>query len=619
MKNIFTLISLLCIVSSSMFAQVPYWFEEILEEKVHDPVVRDYLEQAKIKYDRNESYQKELKAAFEHIQNNTSTALKSASGPVEIENQYEFGFGAEPFIAINPKNENHIVVSYMEQTISGQTVILDMPLYASFDGGNTWTKSSFSVASTLQNLGISVLGGGDPIFSFESDSTVHFTWVTLGSTGAGGLFDAQMAMYYAHSENGGLDFIFSPDTNIHAVHKGDLLAGELIDRQWMDVDANGGQFDGNTYLSALYGGSSLTAPGEIIFVKSPGVNQFTNVPVTAVAASGSNQTQFGNVKVSTDGSVHMTCMRLDPNTQAGEVVYVKSTDGGTTYSTPLVVANATTGLPTNLFGQQAIPSKVHSRENSALSLAVDRDNVYVAWSDMSSNTIKSYLSVSNDGGNTFSAPYEFGVEALGSNLYHLMPNLSASETGLSITWYAVDQNSLIGHYMFLESLDFGTSFVGLDTLSNSSTNFFGMATSQEDFFGDYNASIRKGCATYSVWADGRSGEPRVYMAKVNSCQGAVSIEQTPINSNFYLASLYPNPIDKNTNLTLNLSVRHSDKLMVDILDIQGKQVAHLKTENVLKGDNAIHINLPDFIASGQYLLRLTSADNGVITRKFQVQ
>ncbi|MCX6182098.1 MAG: T9SS type A sorting domain-containing protein [Bacteroidetes bacterium] len=79
-----------------------------------------------------------------------------------------------------------------------------------------------------------------------------------------------------------------------------------------------------------------------------------------------------------------------------------------------------------------------------------------------------------------------------------------------------------------------------------------------------------------------------------------------------LSEVYPNPSDENTTLFFNSESGGLYKLQ--ILDLQGNALyfAHVPA---MIGENKFHLSLSDF-AAGQYLIRLTAADNTFSTLKF---
>jgi hypothetical protein len=571
------------------------WFEEYLEEKIRNPAVIEYIEEMKARYDQglpipaldaaNLPFALEQKPAV-------SPTVKSG------EREDNLGGGAEPHIAMNPANPDQIAVTYM---LGGAA--LDYPIFYSSDGGGTWNQSAFSPAAELQVQfpGDFVLGGGDPIFAFDSDGTLYMTWIYAhgGGNGLAG------TMFYAYSADGGNNWTV-PAANDHVVFSGDILASDLLDRQWMDVDNTGGTYDGNLYMSCVYFGGAFGTgvAGELVLVKGPADNGFTTNAV-AVPITGTESTQFGNVKVDDNGDVHLACMRFDGSTGSGEVVYTKSTDGAATWSTATTISAATTGLPNG--GNHV----AHSRDNSATSLAVEGDNVYIAWSDMANTDLRSYYAYSNDGGTTWSNPVEYGVDALSADYYHVMPNLAADSGRVSISWYAVDRATMLSDFYIVESPDAGPSLGAPAIISGGTTDFTGAAAGQ-DFYGDYNASVRKGCNTWSVWADGRSGTPMTYVAKVNTCNILSGVsEVSAVNGNLNVGFVYPNPVQNEAQL--NYTLRSTEQLTIEILSIDGKMSKTVFEGRQAEGQHQLSIDMSDY-ATGNYVLRFVLESGEYATR-----
>lgn len=593
--RIFTLLStvVLSVVSLCVTGQVQHqteeWFEEYIEEKVRNPKVEAWL------IDQRERYMQGLP-----IEWSTMPKREQSQKPnVNLEKaESTLGSGAEPHIAMHPTNPDVIAISYMEAATQ------DYPVFYTTDGGTTWTQSSFSPAAELQNQypGDFVLGGGDPILAYDEDGTLYMTWIYAH----GAITGLQGSMFYAYSTDGGVNFTV-PAIADHLVFGGDMLASDLLDRQWMMVDNSGGTYDGNLYMSCVYFGGAFGAPaGELVLYKTPSDNGLSSNYTVAVPATGSDATQFGNVAVSDiDGSVHVACMKFDGQSGAGSVVYTKSVDGAQTFATPTTIAAATTALPNS---QDHV---VHSRDNSATSLAVDGDNVYIAWSDMANADVHSYYAYSNDGGATWSQPVEFGEDVLNANYYHLMPNLAADSGRVTVSWYAVDRTTSNSDYYVVESPDGGVSLGAPAIISGGSTDFTG-ATGSQDFYGDYNASVRSGCNTWSVWGDGRTGAPVTYVAKTNTCNIVAGFtEISALNGTLEVGELYPNPAD--AVVSLPLSSTQSQGLTIEIFSTEGKLVGTPSMRNVVEGEQTIELNLND-IAAGQYMVKLTTDEGEFATR-----
>lgn len=581
MRKIVTMFMLVATVASNA-QNKEYAREFFLEEKVRDTQLRHLIESyiespSQVNADAIDSYLE---------RRSTERADDSLTG------------GAEPFIALHPTNNQLLALSYME---SGNS--FEYPVYYSTDAGATWDRSNFSPVGVLNTEfpGDQVLGGGDPVLAFDEDGTLHMTWIYLHGQG----FSFNAGMFYAYSSDGGQTFTV-PATDDHVIFDGTLLPTDMLDRQWMHVDNSGGPYDGNLYMSAIYFGGALGGAGEVVMTKPADSTGFNMTPTIAVPITGNEAAQFGNVKVDPNGTVHLSCMKFDSNGGAGGVYYTNSTDGAQTFGTPVQVGTATTALPNS--GNHLI----HDRDNSATSMAVDGNNIYIAWSDMANNDVRGFFVHSNDGGTTFSTPFEFGVDLLDSTYYHLMPNVAADNGKVSISWYAVSKNDFMTNYIVTESTDGGATFPTYSVVSSAPTDF---GNEGSGFYGDYNTSVKDDCFTYAAWSDGRSGEPVMYVRKVNTCQLGVE-ELSPVNGSFSIANLYPNPASD--MITVELTSAEGVELQGEILDLQGRVVQRMANYAMNAGSEQMIVSLDD-LQAGTYILRLVAEDGTFATRSLIVE
>ncbi len=546
MKTLTTFV--LAIIAQVSFGQISNELEHYLEEKIRDVQVRKYVTEHALAHkeakDAGVTYIPEGKNPASFMQ-----SLGYEAGARGINHEFSVTGGAEPFIAMNPLNSDHLAVTYMSRADS------DYPIFVTLDGGVTWAQSSFSPLSQLNIYapGTFVLGGGDPILAFDNNGTLHLTYIYAHGSG----FPVLGGMYYVNSSDGGLNFTV-PSGGDHVIYEGDVFAGDLLDRQWMACDNTTGTENGTLYMSAVYFGGPFGTAGELVLKKGLTDSGFTSNSI-AVPFVGSETTQFGNIKVDDAGTVHVACMRFDGTTAAGNILYTQSTDGGATFPTVVTIANATTGLPNN-----AATHIVHSRDNSATSLAVDGDNVYIAWSDFDNGILRGFFSYSFDNGTSFSVPTQFGENLFGTGFHHVMPHVAADNGRVSISWYKVDTATMITDYMIAESDNAGFSFLTNAIVSSSTTDFAN--EDANDFYGDYNASEKSGCRTFSVFSDGRGGSPVVYFVNEDGCNLGIK-EVSAINGALSVGDLYPNP--STNEVTFTLSFDGAENAMIELLDLKG--------------------------------------------------
>ncbi|MEM7037012.1 MAG: hypothetical protein AAF570_08545, partial [Bacteroidota bacterium] len=275
---------------------------------------------------------------------------------------------AEPFIMVNPNDSMNLVASFMDFT--GGALVF--PIYYTMDGGQTWNLSNFNTVDSLTTWypGRTIGGGGDPVFAFDNNGRLYFSWIYLSQDP--NQSEDPFDMFWAWSDDKGQSWHVA-DSSKRRIGNGSLGFGGLsigndgdgiFDRQWFAVDNSGGANDGNLYCSYLFVPNQNTSlPGDGMCVRrmQAGALEWDSLHVKV---SQSSSVQFSNIAVDGNGNVHVSFGTTTQGGTAETVKHVRSTDGGSTWSTPVTVANI--NYPRPLFTWN-----VHSRENAAPNMAVD--------------------------------------------------------------------------------------------------------------------------------------------------------------------------------------------------------------------------------------------------------
>lgn len=505
--------------------------------------------------------------------------------------------GGEPFIAINPNNEDQVAIIFMGSAVQRR-------LFLSENGGDTWEESSLSPSDILNELypTHTIIGGGDPIIIFDNDNTIHASWIYLHGTDLTDPFNNTMETFYATSTDFGTTW--NTETSVHS---GILTTFDAIDRIWIDADHTGGAYNNNIYISGVHFSASETGPsGQVVFTKESSEESFTSLGVGAIIVDATEQTQYGNIAVDDIGNVHVTAAIIGGDTE--KIAYSRSTDGGASFSPHVIITEA------NLINDSA-ERTIHNRENTANSLAVDGDNIYIAWTELVDGISKGYYAYSHDNGMTFSAPIDFSHTINGDIYQASMPCVAADDNNLVISWYMYNIETLETRYMSAFSDNGGLTITAFQTLSEESTAFGSLPSSQ--FYGDYNDNAMHGCQAHFTWSDGRSGSPRIYHSKVDACSigsGEVSLsEYTPVTESLTINSLYPNPAVNNTSLSIT-STKNRD-IKFSIFNSSGQLIEHLPETQLIQDNNQFKFDLSNY-TQGTYLIYGITSDNYVFTRTF---
>jgi hypothetical protein len=404
---------------------------------------------------------------------------------------------SESALTANPLDPYNLVGSSKRFT-DPATYQFSLVGYYTFDGGLTWGDASLVLPSGEDGI-------SDPAVAFDELGNAYLMGLMFrnGATPDVYFLDG-MAVY--KSTNGGRTW--SAPNVIHL--------GNGDDKQVLVSDMTpASPYFGRVYATWDYTGvvfarttnHGLTWTGTTV----GGVDQPTG---SVIASNG----LFSSIAVAEDGTVYV--FYLDPSTSA--IRYVKSTNGGDTFSAPQAAATGITQVP----GQ--LPGGTFRLESIPMAICGTGNAVMVAWADDRDGVARIYYARSTNGGNSWPGGSSgqlltTGASASAANQHDFMPQLARTPAGeIACAFYEYGPKSggstpLID-VVLCGSTNNGNSFPDRVTVTDGpwdpavdAPNAHGSAVT---FIGDYFGLAGSRLGFFPFWTDTRTGVQEIFASRI---------------------------------------------------------------------------------------------------------
>jgi hypothetical protein len=424
---------------------------------------------------------------------------------------------SEPMLVEDPHNPLHLV--------GGSKFFTDPAHYhfkigtfASFDGGCTWSDDGFLPG--FEHYGIT----SDISFAFGAHSEVYAAVLNANKAESG------IAVSTSHDggKSFGLPVLVALDTTSKAFH----------DKPWIAVDQTKGKYSGSIYVVWSYDHNGNCGYGnncseELAFSRSTdGGKTFSplrlvegNAPFCTNATTGRpahstrcDAAQGAIPLVEPDGTLAVAFPYID--LMSGPIptrlLVITSPDGGTTWTTPVLIAtihDIVGFFPPERYRNLSLP---------AFACDPNTGQLYITWSDKGSGDPDILFSTSKDHGQTWTSPIRANDDPLRNRANQFQPQMAVAPNGVvSISFFdtRVDpQHRLIDVYL-AQSTDKGKSFlknVRVTTQTWDPAVDAPIDTSGQQFIGDYQGLAADDHFVHPFWNDTRTGKQEIFTAAVPS-------------------------------------------------------------------------------------------------------
>lgn len=472
----------------------------------------------------------------------------------------------EPNIAVNPLNENEIVIGW-RQFDNVLSNFRQAGWAHSADGGQTWTFPGSIRPGLFQS---------DPVLDYDNSGNFYYNSLASG-------YLADFPCYVYKSSDGG-----------NSWNSGVYIGGG--DKQWMTIDRTGGIGEGNIYSSwnSLF---SVCPPG--FFTRSTdGANSWDSCAVII------DDLSWGTQAIGNNGELYI-CGRTLYKTGIGVAKSIDAQD-------PTVNPTWTSFSMANLGGVVTINKPINPAGlTGQIYIDVDRsdgpgrDNVYLL------SSVRPYLipdqadvmfNKSTDGGISWmkDAPIRINDDIESKNTQWFGTMSVAPNGRIDVIWLDTRDNpgsdSSALYYSY--SIDQGDTWSANVKLSESFNPHIGYPNQNK--MGDYVDMISNNTGAHLAWTNTLNGEQDVYYSFITP-PTLTGIED--VSGNIEL-SVYPNPT------TGQLEISWDDKrIRIELFTVVGQKVF---SSSVYNANHIVDISSQP---AGIYFLKLISDDSQETTVK----
>jgi len=513
---------------------------------------------------------------------------------------------SEVHAAINPTDSQNMVLCPIRLSYQSGAMLPELPVYYTKDGGDNWYSSNFQVAP--KDSSAIIKGGGDPVFAFDADGKLYLSWIHLFQTDTSGS-DYFWSMMWVYSTDGGENWQYSRNEYIELARgtiAGSNFNFDLVsDKQWMACDHSNSAFRNNLYI-AYYLVDMNNFKQDIVFRRKSKDSASFDSTVVNISRSMFNKVQFAGITVDHQGHIYVS-FRANENA----FYLAKSTDGGESFSSPVLITNyLKSGNIKGVSNQRIYPAPQLTSDQSNSSFQGNLYFTFTAKGISSDDATFSniYFCRSINGGNSWSVPVIINDTNHSNPRDQFYSNIFVNQDGIiSICWYDARfsensaYNDVVNYYM-TNSFDGGLSFKENYQVSNSSSDFRNIGSKNNQFgIGEYNQVIASKGHVFPVWADGRkgNGDLDIYVAKIDLYHPTSLNETTAFSKDFSLKKIYPNPTDQ--ILYLNFSLSRTSEIRIIIYNIEGKRTSIFHNHSYTSGDHSLEIDVST-LNPGSYLL-----------------
>jgi hypothetical protein len=423
---------------------------------------------------------------------------------------------SESVLAVNPTDPYNMVGSSKKFT-DPLNYLFSLAAYYTFDGGQSWGESPLQILNTGDVDGNGVVWTGNP-WAGISDPAV--AWDDVGNVFLVGLMWASTptAMDPHHVDYLGMTAYKSIDggrtwSAPTVIHKG------VDDKQWVAGDTN----TGSSHRGNVYAVWDDLGSGGLAFARTTDHGaSWVGMGAQLAGATITNEMSFGEVNVANDGTVYIFGFGKDAGQSA--IKFMKSSDGGQTFSAPAIVATGITDVPSQL------PGGKFRLETLPTGCCGSGNHIVCAWPDYREGVARIYYRRSNNAGNSWQGsasgdPLLSGAVASAASQHDFMPQIVSTPNGeIGCAFYEFGPKgggmTPLIDVVLAVSTNNGHTFPNRVTVTDQPWDptvdeVYAHGVSSITFIGDYFGLDASQLGFFPFWTDTRTGVQEIFTSRIS--------------------------------------------------------------------------------------------------------
>ena len=498
-------------------------------------------------------------------------------------------FDGEPYLAINPYDSKHLVVSWM--VFVDLTNRVQIKTQASFDAGESWSEPAF-----LPHF-VEGYTSADPSIDFNAAGDIFICYVDF----TGILSDPlEGALLVTKSEDGGITWSVPTEAvNIDV----DPLR-RPIDRPWMVIDRSTGPNAGNIYITTMNASGALSPFHPYVSISTDGGSSFQWKDLDGPDwLSGNIIFQpMPSPDVSSNGTFHAIYpSAVFTQSLLPQYILASSIDGGETFNYKTVLASQAT--VTGAF-DDAKKAQI-CRVNPA-----NPDHIVLVYLDTSNEELDIYMTESIDAGENWSTPTRINDDPIGNNRMQDLVWADFDLDGDLVVSWRDRRNGTDS--LFNTATEIWATYRSKDS-QLFSPNF--QVTSQtlehdevlEGSGNDFMCIKIQNDTIHAVWGDPRDGKLNIWYQRMNVDGTIVSVNEIS-SAKQPSISIYPNP---------SVSIVHVEGQNIEAVNIYDLKGQLLFSKKTLGNVDRYEIEIAHYL-EGTYMVEVQTK-TGSVTKKIIVQ